>query len=85
MVNARTEQLQGTVRDLKRSYDVTLEALVDALENKDGETEGHARRVCLFGIAVAVEPFMVRVHNIGRLTGEKGNLQSGIRDMRAPS
>jgi putative nucleotidyltransferase with HDIG domain len=53
LVNARTEQLQGTVRDLKRSYDVTLEALGDALENKDGETEGHARRVCLFGIALS--------------------------------
>lgn len=53
LVKARTEQLQDTVRDLERSYDATLEALGDALEIKDGGTQGHARRVCLFAIALS--------------------------------
>jgi putative nucleotidyltransferase with HDIG domain len=38
---------------LERSYDITLEALGEALNVKDRETEGHARRVTLFTIAIA--------------------------------
>ena len=53
LVKARTEQLQVTVRELERSYDITLEALGDALDLKDRETEGHSRRVTLFTIAIA--------------------------------
>src|SRR5438552_5551112 len=39
--------------DLERSYDITLEALGDALDLKDAETEGHSKRVTAFTIAVA--------------------------------
>jgi putative nucleotidyltransferase with HDIG domain len=53
LVRARTEQLQATVRELERSYDMTLEALGDALDLKDRETEGHSRRVTAFTIAIA--------------------------------
>jgi len=53
LVKARTEQLQATVRELERSYDITLEALGDALDLKDAETEGHSRRVTAFTIAIA--------------------------------
>src|SRR5215831_7617741 len=53
LVKARTEQLQAAMRDLERSYDITLEALGDALDLKDSETEGHSRRVTLFTIAIA--------------------------------
>jgi putative nucleotidyltransferase with HDIG domain len=52
-VEARTQQLQQTMHDLERSYDVTLEALGDALDLKDAETEGHSRRVTAFTIAIA--------------------------------
>src|SRR5713101_4924315 len=45
-VKARTEQLE-------RSYDITLEALGDALDLKDAETEGHSKRVTAFTIAIA--------------------------------
>src|SRR5271155_789912 len=38
MVAARTEQLQKTMSNLERSYDITLEALGDALDAKDAET-----------------------------------------------
>src|SRR5580704_5453047 len=52
-VEARTQQLQQTMYDLERSYDITLEALGDALDLKDAETEGHSKRVTAFTIAIA--------------------------------
>jgi putative nucleotidyltransferase with HDIG domain len=39
--------------DLERSYDITLEALGDALDLKDSETEGHSKRVTAYTIALA--------------------------------
>jgi putative nucleotidyltransferase with HDIG domain len=53
MVEARTEQLQKAMTNLERSYDITLEALGDALDLKDAETEGHSKRVTAFTIAIA--------------------------------
>src|SRR6267154_1010243 len=53
LVAARTEQLRQTMTDLERSYDITLEALGDALDLKDAETEGHSKRVTAFTIAIA--------------------------------
>jgi len=78
LVKARTEQLQATVRELERSYDMTLEALGDALDMKDAETEGHSRRVTAFTIVIAKAmglppeqiPTIARgafLHDIGKL------------------
>ncbi len=67
LVKARTDLLDGTTADLKRaladreramaelerSYDITLEALGNALDLKDAETEGHSRRVTAFTMAIA--------------------------------
>jgi putative nucleotidyltransferase with HDIG domain len=53
LVAARTEQLRQAMSDLERSYDITLEALGDALDLKDAETEGHSKRVTAFTIAIA--------------------------------
>lgn len=53
LVAARTEQLRQAMQDLERSYDITLEALGDALDLKDAETEGHSKRVTAFTIAIA--------------------------------
>ncbi|HMH01782.1 MAG TPA: HD domain-containing phosphohydrolase [Terriglobales bacterium] len=53
LVAARTEQLRKAMVDLERSYDITLEALGDALDLKDAETEGHSKRVTAFTIAIA--------------------------------
>jgi putative nucleotidyltransferase with HDIG domain len=53
LVAARTEQLRKAIVDLERSYDITLEALGDALDKKDAETEGHSKRVTAFTIAIA--------------------------------
>src|SRR5580700_11877919 len=53
LVEARTKELKAAVAELKRSYDITLEALGDALDLKDAETEGHSRRVTAYTIAIA--------------------------------
>ena len=67
LVKARTDLLDGTMADLKRaladreramaelerSYDITLEALGNALDLKDAETEGHSKRVTAFTMAIA--------------------------------
>ena len=51
LVAARTTQLRQAMERLERSYDITLEALGDALDLKDAETEGHSKRVTAFTIA----------------------------------
>jgi len=53
LVSGRTEMLRKALSDLERSYDITLEALGDALDLKDAETEGHSKRVTAFTIAIA--------------------------------
>jgi putative nucleotidyltransferase with HDIG domain len=53
LVTARTEQVRQALASLERSYDITLEALGNALDLKDAETEGHSKRVTAFTIAIA--------------------------------
>src|SRR6202051_3205166 len=78
LVAARTDQLRQAMSDLERSYDITLEALGDALDLKDAETEGHSKRVTAFTIALArgagVPPQQIRIvargaflHDIGKM------------------
>ncbi len=78
MVSARTGMLNQAITDLERSYDITLEALGDALDLKDAETEGHSKRVTAFTIALArgagVPPHQIPVvargaflHDIGKM------------------
>ena len=55
IVSARTGRLRATMQDLERSYDITLEAMGDALDLRDAETEGHSRRVTAYAIALARE------------------------------
>jgi putative nucleotidyltransferase with HDIG domain len=52
-VEEATEQWKQALADLERSYDITLQALGDALDLKDAETEGHSKRVTAFTIAMA--------------------------------
>ena len=78
VVRARTEMLRQAMEDLEHSYDVTLEALGDALDLKDSETEGHSKRVTAFTIALAramgISPAEIKViargaflHDIGKM------------------
>jgi len=53
IVNTRTGRLRSTMQDLERSYDTTLEAMGDALDLRDQETEGHSKRVTAYTIALA--------------------------------
>jgi cyclic di-GMP phosphodiesterase len=55
LVAERTGQLRKAMANLERSYDITLEALGDALDLKDAETEGHSKRVTAFTMAIAKE------------------------------
>lgn len=52
-VSERTQRLRAAMVDLERSYDVTLEAMGDALDLRDEETEGHSKRVTAYTIALA--------------------------------
>jgi putative nucleotidyltransferase with HDIG domain len=78
VVRARTEMLRQAMDDLEHSYDVTLEALGDALDLKDSETEGHSKRVTAYTIALAramgISPADIKViargaflHDIGKM------------------
>src|SRR5438876_5585875 len=78
LVTARTEQLRQAISTLEKSYDITLEALGNALDLKDAETEGHSKRVTAFTIAIAramgLSPDQIRViargaflHDIGKM------------------
>ena len=40
------------MQQLENSYDVTLEALGNALDLKDAETEGHSKRVTAYTLAL---------------------------------
>src|ERR1700728_2145138 len=62
LVEARTDQLQAAMNDLERSYDITLQALGDALDLKDRETEGHSKRVTAFTMAIARAMGLPREH-----------------------
>ena len=53
IVSSRTGRLRSTMQDLERSYDITLEAMGDALDLRDEETEGHSKRVTAYTIALA--------------------------------
>jgi putative nucleotidyltransferase with HDIG domain len=78
VVRARTEMLRQAMEDLEHSYDVTLEALGDALDLKDSETEGHSKRVTAYTIALAramgIAPVDIKIiargaflHDIGKM------------------
>jgi putative nucleotidyltransferase with HDIG domain len=53
IVSTRTSRLRVAMRDLERSYDITLEAMGDALDLRDSETQGHSRRVTAYTVALA--------------------------------
>ena len=52
-VASRTQMLREALDELEQACDFTLEALGDALDLRDRETEGHSRRVTAYTIAMA--------------------------------
>jgi putative nucleotidyltransferase with HDIG domain len=78
VVRARTDMLRQAMEELEHSYDITLEALGDALDLKDSETEGHSKRVTAYTIALTramgINPSQIKViargaflHDIGKM------------------
>jgi putative nucleotidyltransferase with HDIG domain len=89
LVSARTEQLRLAMADLERSYDITLEALGDALDLKDAETEGHSKRVTAFTIAIAramgLQQDAIRVIARGAFLHDIGKMAIPDAILRKPS
>jgi putative nucleotidyltransferase with HDIG domain len=52
LITARTNMLEHAMHQLEQSYDITLEALGNALDLKDAETEGHSKRVTAYTLAL---------------------------------
>ena len=53
LISERTRKLRLTMSSLERSYDITLEAMGDALDLRDAETQGHSKRVTAYAVALA--------------------------------
>src|SRR5580692_11857888 len=88
MVRARTEMLRHAMEDLEHSYDVTLEALGDALDLKDSETEGHSKRVTAYAIALApamgIPPDEIKIIARGAFLHDIGKMASPDEILRNP-
>jgi putative nucleotidyltransferase with HDIG domain len=89
LVNQRTKELRETLAELERSYDVTLEALGDALDLKDAETEGHSRRVTAYTIEIAramgLDPDTMRVFARGAFLHDIGKMAIPDAILRKPN
>jgi len=53
LVAARTQQWKTALSNLEKSYDITIEALGDAIDLNNAEGEGHSKRVTAYTIAIA--------------------------------
>jgi putative nucleotidyltransferase with HDIG domain len=78
LISERTRKLRIAMNSLERSYDITLEAMGDALDLRDAETQGHSQRVTAYTVALAramrVPPPELKViargaflHDIGKI------------------
>jgi putative nucleotidyltransferase with HDIG domain len=88
MVRARTELLSHAMEDLEHSYDVTLEALGDALDLKDSETKGHSKRVTAYAIALAramgIPPEEIKIIARGAFLHDVGKMAIPDEILRKP-
>jgi putative nucleotidyltransferase with HDIG domain len=89
LITARTEMLQHSMRQLENSYDVTLEALGNALDLKDAETEGHSKRVTAYtlalGRAVGLPEPQLRVVGRGAFLHDIGKMAIPDAILRKPA
>jgi hypothetical protein len=53
LLAARTEQWQSAMRNLERSYDISLEIMGEGLDVRTGNKNGHSKRVTAFTIVIA--------------------------------
>jgi response regulator RpfG family c-di-GMP phosphodiesterase len=69
LVAERTTELDKALEEVENSYQVTLKALVQALEMRDFETHGHAERVVTFSLRLG--------HELGLTKKELRDLELG--------
>jgi response regulator RpfG family c-di-GMP phosphodiesterase len=55
LISERTTELDKALEEVENSYQITLKALVQALEMRDFETHGHAERVVTFSLRLGHE------------------------------
>lgn len=55
LVEERTNDLRKALQQLKHSYDMTLQALVAALDARERETGNHSQRVSMYSVVLAKE------------------------------
>ncbi len=88
IVRARTDMLRHAMEDLEHSYDVTLEALGDALDLKDSETKGHSKRVTAYAIALAramgIPPEEIKIVARGAFLHDVGKMAIPDEILRKP-
>jgi cyclic di-GMP phosphodiesterase len=88
VVRARTEMLRSAIDDLQLSYEVTLEALGDALDLKDSETEGHSKRVTAYTITLArqmdLSPAEIKIIKTGAFLHDIGKMAIPDAILRKP-
>ena len=82
--DSRSEILRQNIIDLERSYDITLEALGDALDLKDAETEGHSKRVTAFTMPLP-GPWNCRTTTFASWPEEPFFMMSAKWQFRTPS
>ncbi len=79
LLRARTELLSGSLHELEHSFDITLEALGEALDVKSSDPPGHSKRVTAYTIALAramgIPPARIKIiargvflRDIGKMT-----------------
>lgn len=89
LVDQRTKELRETIVELEQSYDVTLEALGDALDLKDAETNGHSKRVTAFTVRIAramgLNPETIRTFARGAFLHDIGKMAIPDAILRKPS
>lgn len=89
LLRTRTRILEQTMRELEQSYDVTLEALGNALDLKDAETEGHSKRVTAYtlalGRAVGLNESQLRMVGRGAFLHDIGKMAIPDAILRKPA
>jgi putative nucleotidyltransferase with HDIG domain len=77
-IRRRSRELAAALSETERSYDATLSALSNALDVRDSETEGHARRVVQYleliadelGVPMVERNVLLRgalLHDVGKI------------------
>jgi putative nucleotidyltransferase with HDIG domain len=78
----QAKQIEAAYEQLQETYDLTLSALMSALDARDRETEGHSNRVsrlaCMMGEAVGLNSQQLKALERGALLHDIGKI--GISD-----